>query len=211
MAIRLHKSREKNSTPALQIKDAIDTGLKIEEVYKDAKFYQNARRKEAISKIIRDCNGTLGMTGKIKNGCLYREKGLSEIWQKDIDGDVICDHAVPVTELVRQYRENDKDIRRLIFSPVCRIRKVSDERLTKKGYAKKGFKAGLPLFRYSFLEKPDLELVTHQGQNVDPKIWTEQDHWDLIESTNELRPVLRELEFTLVPTRSMERERKQKL
>jgi len=190
MAIRLHKPRIKGSTPASHIKENIRLGLEIASIYENAKYYSDLRAKHAIGTTIRDCNGTLGMTGKIKNGCLYREFGLSEFWKKGNGEVVVCDHAVPVTELVRRYREEDECIEKLIFSPVVRITKKSDIKLVKAGLGKKGHKTGLPLFRYSEIK---MRIVTHKGVEIEPEKWTDEDHWDLVESTEELSPVWKEL------------------
>jgi hypothetical protein len=189
MAIKFHKSQIKGVTPLLLLQDNIYYGKKIVEVTREhVKYYRELRINEAIAKIIRQCNGTLGAAGSQKNGCLYRENGLPEFWKKNNSENVICDHAVPVTELVRMHVNEGIPIEELIFYPVVRIKKSTNDTLTKIGYAKGGTKIGFPLFRYSHLE--NIQLLTHHGDPVDPKTWTTQDHWRLVKSTPELKDIL---------------------
>lgn len=190
MAIKLHRSRILGATPALLIKENIEIGKRIVDVYKEAKFYRKLKTQEAIATIIRNCNGTLGASGNFKNGCLYRQKGLQEFWKSKSGEKVVCDHAIPVSELVRMHVEEGELIERLIFSPVVRISLEANDKLTRSGYAKSGFKTGFPLFRYSHI---NIEIVTHNGASVDPAIWTDKDHMTLVRSTSELAPILKSL------------------
>lgn len=187
MAIRLLKSREKDATPALLIKDAIEIGVQYKEIASKSRFYRRLRTNGKVAETIRDCNNTLGMSGNFKNGCLYREQGLSEYWKKGNGEVVVCDHAIPVTELVRLHQEDGEPIEKLIFSPVVRITRKSNDDLTFKGYAKSGHKQGFPLFRYSLI---GMRVVTHLGREIDPAVWTDEDHWQLVLETDELRPIL---------------------
>ena len=189
MAIRIMKSREINSSPGSLVKDAIDIGMKYKDVAAQSKFYRRLRVNGKIADTIRDCNNFLSMSGNFKNGCLYREEGLSEIWKKGNGEEVVCEHAVPVTELVRRYHDGEK-IERLIFSPVVRITKKSNDELTRRRFAKRGWKLGFPLFRYSEIK---MSVITHFGKVVDPSTWTDEDHWNLVLSTEELWEVLNEL------------------
>lgn len=190
MAIRLLKSKQEGATPALLIRDEINIGMQYKEVALKSRFYRRLRTNEKVAQTIRACNNTLGMNGSFKNGCLYREKGLSEYWKKGNGEMVVCDHAVPVSELVRLHQEEGEPLERLILSPVVRITISSNSDLTVKGYAKKGHKRGFPLYRYSLI---GMRVVTHLGTEVDPATWTDDDHWGLVASTEELKPVLEAL------------------
>ena len=91
-------------------------------------------------------------------------------------------------ELVRRHLEEEQSIESLIFSPVVRISENTNSRLTKEGYAKKGHKTGLPLYRYSYV---GIQLITHFGDEVDPATWSDGEHWRLVFSTEELKTILR--------------------
>lgn len=101
--------------------------------------------------------------------------------------DVICDHAIPVSELVRMYVQDNIEIEDLIFYPVVRISQEANDNLTKKGFAKRGFDPNLPLLRYS---KIDLKIKTHFGEEIDPKTWTIEQHMDLVRNTPELKRII---------------------
>ena len=187
MSIKLPTSRIPNAQPSDLILQYITIGKKIIELWSQAKFNKDRKVNDTVANIIRDCNGILGCGGNFKNGCLYRESVLDEIWTPKGDEQVICDHAIPVSELVRMYNEDNIQIEELIFYPVVRIsRKVNDD-LTKKGFAKRGFDPNLPLFRYS---KIDLKIKTHFGEEIDPKTWTLEQHMNLVRSTPELKTII---------------------
>ncbi|MBL0252876.1 MAG: hypothetical protein IPQ12_09980 [Polaromonas sp.] len=195
MSIRLHKSRLSGATPAKLIKENINLGLDVKKLYESKDFYyKDLKIAETIGRIIRDCNGTLGASGKIKNGCLYREYGLPEIWTKDSKIEEICDHAIPVTTLVKQHLDGHVALEKLIFSPVVRLSKIKNDELTRRGYAKKIEEEGIsfPLHRYKHVE---ITLITHLGETVDPATWTDEDHWRLVKSTKELEDILHELKL----------------
>lgn len=190
MTIKLRKTRQKEATPALLVIEAIRLGTEYRKVAETARFYKRLIVDKRIADTIRECNSILGMGGVFKDGCLYRESGLAAFWSTSKDQIVVCDHAVPVSELVRQNIEGISTIEEQIFSPVVRITKESNDKLTRSGFAKKGFIEGYPLFRYSHI---GMKITTHQGYEVDPSKWTDADHWKLVAETEELKPVLQAL------------------
>ncbi|WP_275272007.1 hypothetical protein [Limnobacter sp. P1] len=187
MSIKLPTSRIANAQPSDLILQYITIGKKIIEIWSQAKFNKDRKVNDTVATIIRDCNGILGCGGNFKNGCLYRESVLDEIWTPRGDEQVICDHAIPVSELVRMYKEDNIQIEELIFYPVVRISQVANDNLTKKGFAKRGFDPNLPLLRYS---KIDLKIKTHFGEEIDPKTWTIEQHTDLVRNTPELKIII---------------------
>jgi hypothetical protein len=199
MAITLQNPRgkepplgAKGASHTALIKNTIQLGLKHIEVAKKSEFYRELMIDSEVADIIRKCNGTLGLGGNFKNGCLYRQEGLAEKWDKKIDGKVICDHAIPVTALVSQYREKKAPFEHLIFSPVVRITERSNEELTNRGLAKawKDEWYQYPLSRYA---EVGISIVTHKGEKIDTKSWTSANHWELIFDTEELSDVLKGL------------------
>lgn len=192
--IQLLNSREENASAEALILDVLEIGALQLEAVKQSRFYRDLRIKRAIADTIRQCNHILGCGGNFKNGCLYREKGLPSAWRKDQGDDarVTCDHAIPVTELVRQHMRENMELKQLIFSPVVRIRQTTNATMTSQGLAKNGFRRGFPLSRYKN-ERVDVEIVTYRGDDVDPNIWTDRDHWALVAKTEELFEVLKNL------------------
>ena len=194
MAIELVKpSKKAGGSVAEVICELIELGKEHLKVTESGRYYRELRINFMIGKIIRDCNNMLGMSGNFKNGCLYREQGLASKWDKASE-EVVCDHAIPISELVHAYRFETVPFEKLIFSPVVRIRKSTNDILTRQGYAKKGHKAGLPLYRYSHI---DVKIVTHLGQEVDPSNWSDRNHWDLVWNTPELHSVLSALNIRM--------------
>ena len=192
MGIKLVNPRQDKATPERVIQEVIKIGKKYRDAAEGSEFYKELRVNHKIAETIRDCNNFLGMGGNFKNGCLYREKGLDDFWKRGNGEEVVCDHAVPVTELVKQHKDDEVPIQILIFSPVVRITKASNNKLTKYGKAKTGHKMGFPLYRYSHIE--GMRIVTHQGVEIPSlKKWTDGEHWELIHSTEELKNVLHEL------------------
>lgn len=187
MSIKLPTSRIPNAQPSDLILQYITIGKKIIELWSQAKFNKDRKVNDTVATIIRDCNGILGCGGNFKNGCLYREDDLDEIWTQRGDEQVICDHAIPVSELVRMYVQDNIEIEDLIFYPVVRISQDANKLLTQKGYAKRGFDPDLPLLRYS---KIDLKIKTHFGEEIDPKTWTIEQHMDLVRDTPELKKII---------------------
>lgn len=186
MSIKLPTSRIANAQPSDLILQYITIGKKIIELWSQAKFNKDRKVNDTVATIIRDCNGILGCGGNFKNGCLYREESLEEMW-KPKNEEVICDHAIPVSELVRMYTMNSVAIEELIFYPVVRISKKANEKLTEDGLAKNGYEPGFPLSRYS---KINLKIVTHFGEEIDPKTWTLEQHMNLVRSTPELKTII---------------------
>lgn len=191
MSIKLPTSRLSNAQPSDLILQNISIGKRIIELWSQAKFNKDRRVNDTVANIIRDCNGILGCGGNFKNGCLYREEGLEEIWKPKKDQPpVICDHAIPVSELVRMYVQDNIEIENLIFYPVVRISQDANKLLTEKGYAKRGFDPDLPLLRYS---KINLKIKTHFGEEIDPKTWSIEQHMDLVRNTPELKTIIETL------------------
>lgn len=190
MTIKLPKSKLANVQPHDLILQNISIGKKVIELWGQARFNKERRVNDTVANLIRDCNGILGCGGNFKNGCLYREAGLEEVWSPRNDEKVICDHAVPVSELVRMHVEENIDIEDLIFYPVVRISQEANNQLTSRGFAKRGFEAKFPLCRYSNIE---LKIVTHFGQQIDTRTWTFEQHMELVNNTPELREVVNAL------------------
>lgn len=188
MGIKLPTSRIANAQPSDLILQYISIGKKIIELWSQAEFNKGRKVNDTVATIIRDCNGLLGCAGNFKNGCLYREKKLEEKWTpKKGQPPVICDHAIPVSELVKLYSQKNIPLQELIFYPVVRISKEANDKLTMAGLAKKGNKPDLPLSRYS---KIDLKILTHFGEEIDPKTWTFEQHMNLVRSTPELKTII---------------------
>jgi hypothetical protein len=195
MSIKLPTSRIPNAQPSDLILQYITIGKKIIELWSQAKFNKDRKVNDTVATIIRDCNGILGCGGNFKNGCLYREGELEEKWAPKNKEDVVCDHAIPVSELVRMYVQDNIEIEDLIFYPVVRISQDANKLLTQKGYAKRGFDPDLPLLRYS---KIDLKIKTHFGEEIDPKTWTIEQHMDLVRDTPELKTIIETLRGRLL-------------
>ncbi|MEW6206027.1 MAG: hypothetical protein AB1516_11960 [Pseudomonadota bacterium] len=195
MSIKLPTSRIPNAQPSDLILQYISIGKKIIELWSQAEFNKDRKVNDTVASIVRDCNGILGCGGNFKNGCLYREKDLPNPWiPKKGQPAVICDHAIPVSELVKLYLQNNIPPEELIFYPVVRISKEANDKLTKAGLAKKGNQPDFPLSRYS---KIDLKIVTHFGEEIDPKTWTLEQHMNLVRSTPELKKIIDTLQSGL--------------
>lgn len=173
------------------IAENLRTGKLRLQIAETAKYYRHLEIKGEVARIIRSCNQALGMSGNFKNGCLYREAGLSPLWRKGCGEDVVCDHAIPVTILVESFLSGTP-LSELILAPVVRISKASDQTLTRMGLAKTGHKDGLPLYRY---HEGKIEIITHEGHQIDPASWTNADHCALIGRTEELKPVIASLNY----------------
>lgn len=187
MAIQLFNSRQPDATTAKLIVELIWLGRQYVDIASQSRFYRERRIQEKVAEAIRSCNHFLAMSGSFKNGCLYREAGLAPFWKSGNGEAVVCDHAVPVGELVRQHLEDGVPLEHLILSPVVRLSKDSDRHLTQAGFARQGYESGLPMSRYS---KAGIRIVTHDGEEIDAACWTDADHWRLVCNTPELRPVL---------------------
>lgn len=147
-------------------------------------FFRKAREKrDEINRRLRGCHDFLGMAGSRKNGCLYREIGLTA------DTQVVCEHAIPVTALVSLY-ETGKPFEEIVFYPVARISKESDKRFGKLGLVKSGHDLGLPFLRY---HRAGIAMETHEGIGIACDSWTMDDHWDLVNRTQELSSIRREV------------------
>lgn len=192
MAIEIRKSNiSPDLGPADLVVDHIRTGLvAYEAIDKACQYSAHVHLPRTIANIILDCQDALNMRANGKgSGCLYREAGLPEVRQKGGELEV-CGNAVPVMDLVWQYMTHVQPIEKLILSPVVRIRKTSDRRLQSLDWGEPRHVPGYPLYRYSLA---DIPIVTHLGRRIDPATWTEDDHWQLVLSTEELASVLRTL------------------
>lgn len=151
------------------------------------------QRSDLVSSLIRKISGKLGMEGNFKNGCLYREKGLDERFKRGT-GTQVCDHAVPVVDLTKMYLDDRRlNLVQLALYPVVRLTDKSNSRLTADGLANAGCKDGFPLYRYSQVEGPEIEIVTHEGVLLSTSEWTDEDHWDLVRQTAKSNPDLLEI------------------
>lgn len=183
------------------ILDNYRVGEQVINAYKGGEYYRDLRVKFAIGKMIREFHGTLGCGGNFKNGCLYREEGVPELWRKG-QAPVVCDHVVPISELVSQYQidQSREQILKLIFSPVARISSDTDSRITASGFSKIGYEKGSPFSRYSAFNKSlspndrQVKILTHLGDAVDLVKWTEDDHWALVIKTKGLDSILNALQ-----------------
>lgn len=147
-------------------------------------FYRKDREKrDEVNRRLRSCHDFLGMAGARKNGCLYREAGL------DPDASTVCEHAIPVTDLVSLY-EDGMPFEVLVFYPVARISKASDRRLQEQGLVKSGHERNLPFLRYY---KAGIAIETHEGRAIDCDTWTIENHWDLVGATRELSAIRQEV------------------
>lgn len=188
MSIKLPTPRNPNVQLSDLIVQNILIGKKIIELWRQAKFNSDRKVNDTVASIIRDCSGILGCAGNFKNGCLYREEVLSPLWKSKSGEEVICDHAIPVSELVKMYTEKNVAIEELIFYPIVRISKDANDKLTKSGFAKKGYDGKFPFSRYA--AQCDLKIVSHFGDEIDPKTWTIEQHMDLVRNTPELKQII---------------------
>ncbi|MDG5499758.1 hypothetical protein [Marinobacter sp. BGYM27] len=112
--------------------------LTIEEV---AFFRKPREMRDEINRRLRGCHDFMGMAGSRKSGCLYREVGL------DFDTSVVCEHAIPVTAMVSLF-ETGTPFEELVFYPVARISKSSDQRFGRLKLTKSGHSLERPFLRY---------------------------------------------------------------
>ena len=197
MAIQLYTPKDKELSRIRLIEMAIDYGSKaidlLQQVYGQYPELAQRRQRDEAAKVIRAINEVLGAGGNFKNGCLYRERSLPERFRRG-EGTQVCDHAVPVSRLTNMYLVDRRlNLVRLALYPVVRLTDESNRRLTAGGLANSGYKDGYPLYRYSRLERLDIEIVTHNGDTVEPASWTDEDHWMLVKDTAANAPELAEI------------------
>lgn len=196
MAIQLYTPSKKDRPSRVSLIDLrLEFGRQllflIQSIYGDYPSLAKRQRSDGVEKTIRDINQLLGMGGSFKNGCLYREEKLSEMFKRG-EQEQICDHAIPVADLRDRYLANPNlNIVKLALYPVVRISKEANGQLNRAKRTKSGHKEGYPLSRYEGL---DISLVTHHGgAPLDPARWTDADHWELVSRTADETPELKEI------------------
>lgn len=151
-------------------------------------FFRKLREKrDEISRRLRGCHDFMGMAGSRKFGCLYREIGLS------FETPVVCEHAIPVTAMVSLY-EAGTPFEVLVFFPVARISRASDQTLNLHRLTTSGHNEERPFQRY---HTAGIEIETHFGMKISCERWSIQDHWDLVDATPELSYIQKEVMIKL--------------
>ncbi|HHY0326223.1 TPA: hypothetical protein ACVU01_003509 [Vibrio cholerae] len=158
----------------------------ISTIERVAVFRKDREINNEINRRIRECNIFLATQGDRKGGCLYREVGIDA-------GNQVCEHAIPVSELVNLYKMG-RPIEDLIFYPVARISKESDKKLRSLGLAKKGHDLKFVLSRYF---RAEIAIETFEGKRVDCEKWTMEDHWFLVESSKKVSSIRNSLKVKL--------------
>ena len=194
MAIQLYTPRKGRPSRIDLIEKRIEFGQGVlnlvVEVYKDCQDLRRRKCNDAVEGVIRDIGQLMGMGGQFKNGCLYREKKLLEEYKKG-QPKQICEHAIPVAELRKRYLDNcELNFVKLSLCPIVRISEDANRKLDEAKRTKSGYQKGLPLSRYEGL---GIELVTHNGEDIDPATWKDEDHWNLIKDTVANAPELAEI------------------
>lgn len=157
--------------------------LNIKTIKENARVRIDREVNDEINRRIRLANDFLGMAGSRKLGCLYFEDG--------VDGGGVCEHVIPIAELVSRYQSGIK-FEELIFYPVARISKESDKKLTSIGLGKRGYDLERPFKRYV---GANICIKTHHGDMIDACSWSMRDHWSLVFGTEELKEILKSLQF----------------
>lgn len=217
MAIILRRIAGGISHAKLMI-DEINYGVACFEAAQKREFGKDRSMRDALNLTIRNAGGAIGNWGNFKNGCLYREEGLQEFWNRRNNEDVVCDHVAPVSTIVDQliefWRNNQekkinfkKAICRAVFMPVARIRKKSNDSLTQAGFANSGYNHEFPFSRYNNIE---INIITHNGDKINLQEWKINDHWHLLRETREMNTLISDLEdhfgesFLQYPLNSMD-------
>ena len=170
----------KNATTADVIAEQIALcNANLKSIEKIAFFRKEREKRDEINRRLRGCHDFMGMAGSRKNGCLYREVGLSS------DAQEVCEHAIPVSALVSLY-ESGVPFEELVFYPVARISKDSDKRFQELGLVKSGHELDIPFMRY---HKASIAIETHFGEKIDCGRWSLSDHWNLVNSTSEISQI----------------------
>jgi hypothetical protein len=193
MAIQLYTPHNKDLSRVKLIGMAIEYGTKaidlLQEVYGTFPDLASRRQRDESAKIIRAINDILGVSGNFRNGCFYRQRGLSE---RSETGQVL-DHAIPVIHIVRNYIDGSASgYVKAALHPVVRITKDANAQLNRAGRAQSGQRDGYPLSRYLGLD-PEIKVVTHDGEPVDTDTWTDDNHWGLVARTAKETPELKEI------------------
>lgn len=185
MAIKVPGVRNsKNATTSDVIAEQISLcNANLKSIEEFAFFRKEREKRDEINRRLRGCHDFLGMAGSRKDGCLYREVGISTGAQ------VVCEHAIPVSALVSLY-ESGVPFEELVFFPVARISKNSDSRFQKLGLVKSGHDINIPFKRY---HKASIEIETHNGEVIDCEKWSISDHWNLVISTPEISRIREEV------------------
>lgn len=148
-----------------------------------AVYRKQRELRDEVGRRLRGCHDFLGMAGSRKRGCLYLEVGL------DKSMPTVCEHAIPVSELVSLYQAG-VPFECLVFYPVALISKESDMKFGPLGLVRSGPSLEMPFMRYY---EAGVFLETHDGIAVSCESWTMEDHWDLVRSTPELYSVRKDV------------------
>jgi hypothetical protein len=163
-------------------------------IEKVAVFRGPREKRDEINRRLRGCHDFMGMAGSRKFGCLYREIGLNS------SATLVCEHAIPVTAMVSLY-EAGTPFEELVFFPVVRISKTSDQKFGSLGLTKSGHELNKPFLRY---HKAEIEIETHFGEKVSCEDWSIEEHWRLLEKTPELSSIRKEVMAKLSAIRSVD-------
>ncbi len=152
-------------------------------IEKVAFFRRPREKRDEINRRLRGCHDFMGMAGSRKFGCLYREVGLNP------EIPVVCEHAIPVSAVVSLY-EAGIPFEELVFFPVARIARTSDQKFGRLGLTKSGHDLERPFLRY---HTAGIEVETHFGEKISCKDWSIEDHWNLVDKTPELSNIRQEV------------------
>ena len=155
----------------------------ISTINKVAVYRKSREIRDEINRRLRGCHDFMGMSGTRKSGCLYREVELRA------EDPLVCDHVIPVTALVSLF-EGGTPFEQLVFFPVARISKVSDQKFGTLGLTKSGHCSERPFMRY---HHAGIEIETHFGTKISCKDWSIEDHWRLADKTPEISLIRQEV------------------
>lgn len=147
-----------------------------------AKVRTDREINDEINRRIRIANDFLGMGGSRKTGCLY--------FEPTTDNNSVCEHVIPVAELVKLFLEGKHSFETIVFYPIACISKAKDNELRQHGLSKKGFDFEYPFKRY---KKAEIKIYTHFNEEIDPDTWSMQKHWDLLFRTEELKEIIEKI------------------
>jgi hypothetical protein len=166
-------------TPVLQIQERIRLKLSYLNLVQrelagktiNRRFHDEPRR--VINDLIRWCHGAMGMYAGSDSGCLYVEKNL-------VGSSSTVEHVIPVSDLVEMYFSKNLPLPLLLFFPVAKISKISNERLRLNAKTNKDHT--FPFRRY-FESGIDSQIITHTGVVVDFKDFSIRDHFNTVKET----------------------------
>jgi len=135
------------------------------------RFHDEPRR--IINDLIRWCHGAMGMYAGNNSGCLYLENNLQA-------SNSTVEHVIPVSELVDMYFNKNICLPLLLFFPVAKISKTSNDLLRQ--IPKTNANHDFPFRRYR-KAKIKSKIFTHTGIEVDLERYTIKHHFDLVRET----------------------------